>query len=61
VCRLPADAPPVLAENVKWLQLNRVEFERFQKEMDQLSAKYEKPEQTRPEEEQPEPEADPGL
>jgi len=59
--RLPADAPPVLAENVKWLQLNRVEFERFQKEMDQLSAKYEKPEQTRPEEEQPEPEADPGL
>jgi len=57
--RLPADAPPMLAENVKWLQLNRAEFERFQKEMDKLSAKYEKPAEPGPKEEQPE--ADPGV
>jgi hypothetical protein len=52
--KLSSDSPPALAENVKWLKVNRAEFERVQKEMDKLSAKYE--DQEEPEES----DADPG-
>jgi hypothetical protein len=61
---LSSDSPPALAENVKWLKANRAELERFQREMDKLSAKYEEPEepeeQDSEENEEDEPESEPG-
>lgn len=61
--KLPVEVPPVVAENARWLKANRAEYERFQKEMEKLSARYEKPVAPSAEEEEdeepPEPESDP--
>ena len=59
--KLSSDSPPALAENVKWLKANRAEFERFQNEMNKLSAKYEEREEPASEDDdKDEPESDPG-
>lgn len=62
--KLSPDSPPALAENVNWLKANRAEFERFQKEMDKLSARHEEGEEPDEpdagEDEAAEPESDPG-
>ncbi len=42
--KLPPDATPTLAENVKWYQANRAELQRYTQEMEKLGAKYEEPE-----------------